>query len=159
MRWLKVIRIVTGFSERKQKMEDELTYATKQIINHICKIVLMPDADIVNHWKQEIANFLNEVDKLKGNNKYPSEKQIMKWTYNKQEDMLTDTVKMNRKLMDIVDEYGIKYNIEYNASIALINNFCKEYFSWISTELSTYGYVNRKLIYDKLDMLIIKYCY
>lgn len=154
-----MIRIITEFSERKQKIEDELTYATKQIINHICKIVLMPDADIVNHWKQEIANFLNEIDKLKGNNKYPSEKQILNWTYGKQEDVLTDTVKMNRKLMDIVDEYNIKYDIEYNAAIALINNFCKEYFSWISTELSTYGYVNRKLIYDKLDMLITKYCY
>ena len=153
-----MIRIVTEFSERKQKIEDELTYATKQIINHICKIVLMPDVDSVNYWKQEIANFLNEVDKLKGNNKYPSEKQIMNWTYNKQEDMLTDTVKMKRKLIDIIDEYEIDYLIEFSAATSIINDFCKDYFSWISKELSKYGYINRRMIYEQLNFLIKKYC-
>lgn len=151
------MKIVTEFSERKQKIEDDLTYATKQIIIHICKIVLMSEVDSINHWKREIANFLNEVDRLKGSNKFPTEKQIMDWTYNKQEDMLTDINKMKRRLLDIVDDYNIDYNIQFNIAIDIINDFCKDYFSWISKELSKYGYVNRRLIYKELDNLIKKY--
>ena len=151
------MKIVTEFSERKQKIEDDLTYSTKQIIIHICKIVLMSEVDSVNHWKREIANFLNEVDKLKGSNKFPTEKQIMNWTYYKQEDMLTDINKMKRKLLDIVDDYNIDYNIQYDIAIDIINDFCKDYFSWISKELSEYGYVNRQMIYKELDNLIKKY--
>jgi hypothetical protein len=152
-----MIRIVTEFSERKQKIEDQLTYATKQIIDHICKIVLMPESNAINHWKQEIANFLFEVDKIKGNNKYPSEKQIMNWTYNKQEDMLTDATKMKRKLIDVIDDYEIDYAIEFTVAISIINDFCKDYFSWISKELAKYGYVNRRMVYEQLNFLIKKY--
>ena len=151
------MKIFTEFSERKQKIEYDLTYATKQIIIHICKIVLMSEVDSINHWKREIANFLNEVDKLKGINKFPTEKQIMNWTYYKQEDMLTDINKMKRRLLDIVDDYDIDYNIQYDIAIDIINDFCKDYFSWISKELSTYGYVNRRMIYKELDNLIKKY--
>lgn len=152
-----MIRIVTEFSERKQKIEDELTSATKQIIKHICKIVLMPDNVSVNHWKGEIASFLYEIDKLKGKNKYPSYKQIMDWTYNKQKDMLTDIHKMKLILIDIAEEYRLK-QFDVDKTIKSINEFSINYFSWIAKQLSNNGYVLRNSIYTELNELINKFC-
>lgn len=152
------IFVIIKFVEKTHRIDNNLAYATKQtkqIINYICKIVLMPDNNMVYCWKQEIANLLNEIDKMDYINTYPTKEQIMNLTYYKQESMLKDTFKMKLRLLDIVYEYKINYKtIDYVITAKIIDDFCKDYFSWISDELSKYGYVNKFVICDKLDTLI-----
>ena len=158
-----MIRLITEFSMRKQEIEVQLSSAAKQIINHICKLVLMPYNESANHWKREIRSFLNQINTLKGNNKFPSEKQIFNWTYNKYYEWLNSVKYMTLWIDDIIQEYDelqMYTNAEfinYDLIANNINCFCKDYFSWIALKLSKDGFVPLNDIYTELDTLITKY--
>ena len=72
---------VTEFGDSKREMERELKSKTSQIIQHLFKLYLMPNSINRNHWQREIANFLSDVSKLNGRNKFPTSKQLYNWTY------------------------------------------------------------------------------
>ena len=153
-----MIRLVTEFSEHKRDIERQLTTNTKNIIEHIIKLMLMTNNDSYNHWKKEIANFLSDIDKIKGSNKFPSKKQLMNWTYYKQKDLLSDNIRMKGKINNIVKYYDIVSDISTIQYISnIINEFCFLYFDWLTDILSKQGYVNFTDIYNKLDNLMSKY--
>lgn len=153
-----MIRLVTEFSEHKRDIERQLTANTKNIIEHIIKLMLMTNNDSYNHRKKEIANFLSDIDKIKGSNKFPSKKQLMNWTYYKQKDLLSDNIRMKGKINNIVKYYDIVSDISTIQYIAkTINEFCFLYFDWLTDILSKQGYVNFTDIYNKLDNLMSKY--
>ena len=153
-----MIRLVTEFSEHKRKIEDDLSDITTLIIEHIIKLILMGDNTAFGHWKKEIANFLSDIDKIKGSNKFPSKKQLMNWTYYKQKDLLSDNIRMKGKINNIVKYYDIVSDISTIQYISkIINEFCFLYFDWLTDILSKQGYVNFTDIYNKLDNLMSKY--
>lgn len=74
---------IWGFAEAQKEVERRLSAHTDEIIEHIIKLVLMPDNSARNHWEGEIAGQLKSIDRLKNSKKFPSAKQIYKWTYGK----------------------------------------------------------------------------
>lgn len=74
---------IRGFAETQKEVERRLSAHTDEIIEHIIKLVLMPDNSARNHWEGEIAGQLKSIDRLKNSKKFPSAKQIYKWTYGK----------------------------------------------------------------------------
>ena len=156
-----MVKLITEFLERKQEIKCELSSKSKDIIEHICKLILMPTNDSVNHWRKEIYGFLNNVKRLKGSDKLPTEKQIFNWTYNAYAERLISVSSMTLYIKSIIQEYSlhIENSIDYTLVTNQINNFCKEYFMWISKKLSANGYVPLNDIYSKLDKLIDKYSY
>ena len=65
---------VTELADSKKDLERSLKPITDNIIWHLFKLYLMPNNINRNHWKREIASFLNKVSKLTGSNKYPTAK-------------------------------------------------------------------------------------
>ena len=153
-----MLRLVTEFSEHKRKIEDDLSDMTTIIIEHIIKLILMGDNTAFGHWKKEIANFLHKVAKLKGANKFPSYRQLMSWTYDKNEDILTDYAYMKTEVNNIANYYDLSIDYKTNNYVVKnISNFCFDYFDWLAKELSNRGNVDYVEIYNELDVLLNKY--
>lgn len=145
---------VTEFADSKKNMERELKPKTKQIINHLYKLYCMPDHESRNHWMREIANFLNEINKLSGKNKFPTEKQLYDWTYYKFKDQVTEQFYMKAMTKNITDRYNVLIDIPLDDICKEFDNICESYFRWLAGQLSKYGIVSNYEIYDKLDELV-----
>ena len=147
---------VTELADSKRDLERSLKPITKQIIQHLFKLYLMPDNINRNHWKREIANFLSDVPRLVGNNKFPTSKQLYVWTYNKWWDVITDTNYMKVMVQDILDEYSDINEIRktYPQICEEFNSICETYFKWLCEKLSKNGIVARTDIYNKIDELV-----
>ena len=117
-------------SKSQQKIYDEIEHASKQIDKHIIRLLLYPDAQEQNHWMNEIISFLSDVDLLKGKNKWPSKKLILKalQTHN---DIL-DTYRW--QVQDVEDELSAR-----NVNPSVILRSIEKYQDWLATELSTNG--------------------
>lgn len=145
---------ITELAIRKQEMESKLHNVTPAVAQHLIKCFLMPNSTAYEHWKLEIFNFLHEVKVLKGVNKFPSSQQIYEWTYGSYCDSITNRNWMKSFLGDMEYSYDIKITYNLSNIIKNIDDLCIDYFTWLSTKLSKYGYVDRKLICKKIDNLI-----
>lgn len=147
---------VTELADSKKDLERSLKPITDNIIWHLFKLYLMPNNINRNHWKREIASFLNKVSKLTGSNKYPTAKQLYAWTYNKWWDVITDTSYMKVMVRDILDEYTDIEEIRktYPQICEEFNFICESYFKWLCEGLSEIGIVARADIYNKIDELV-----
>lgn len=145
---------VTEFADSKREIERELKPKTENIIEHLFKLYLVPEHTAVNHWKQEIYFFLHTIDKLKGNNKRPSKKQLYDWTFGKKEDLFDDDYYTEGMIETI--EYT--YNVNITADTFEVNEamfqICKSYFAWLAEILSEKGIVVPRQVYNKLDELL-----
>lgn len=89
--------------------------------------------------------------------KYPTEKQLLNWTYYKWQAEINDTYFMKSWITDLEEDYiDLNKNVNYdlNKIIKEFNSICDSYFSWLCKELNRLGRINRNEIYKKLDELI-----
>lgn len=149
---------VFGFAESRIAIEVYLNGRTNQIIEHICKLVLMPNHSARNHWKKEIASQLHIIDKLKNTKKYPTQKQLYSWTYVKKKDLLQDNSWMSKMYNHVIKEYHRNPDISLEDFAYASDQICNEYFTWLSDVLSKDGFVDYGDIYDMLDSLLDQYC-
>lgn len=145
---------VTEFADSKKEIERKLSDSTDKIIEHLLKLYLMPINSARNHWISEIANFLNKVNRFAGKNKFPNAKQIYAWTYFKWKDLITDSSYLDILVKNICDEYNITANESIEDLSTQFDLICEKYFRWLSIQLSTYGIVERQMIFKKLNELI-----
>lgn len=139
---------VKAFSKSQKDIMSKLDSATPEVILHLMKVWLWPNVESQNKWQHEVWSNLNNVDKLKSNNKYPSAEFILNNTWVPNNDTISDRVLV---LMEDMEELPIRFKIN-NLYKAL-----KEYFIWIATQLSESGFVSEKSIRDKLEELRTKY--
>jgi hypothetical protein len=105
-------------------------------------LYLYADSEYVNHWKQEVWNFLHDVPKIKSTKKYPSYK-LIRYAVGAYEDMIPEFVSL------IEDNYS---ELEVQRSdISELEKIVTMYFDWISAELTEKGLVNRLSVYNKLE--------
>ena len=149
-----LIRIITEFAESKKEIERTLASATNNIIKHLFKLYCMPNNINRNHWIMEIANFLDEVKKLSGKNKFPTSKQIYDWTYFKWKDQITDLNCIPGMVETIEFDYHTVVDKSYDVISYEFDDICEKYFKWLANELGTKGIVGHKSIYDKINELI-----
>ena len=74
---------LSEYAKAKQIMANELQTKVDVIVEHLIKLILMPNNEAYKHWQSEIAGHLHTIHKLKGKNKYPTFDQLYDWTYNK----------------------------------------------------------------------------
>lgn len=139
---------VRAFADKKSQIKSDLRGATKVVMNHLIKVWLYPEVREQNHWKQEIAQTLNDLPKLKGTNKYPKFEFLIENTFNVYEDTLERRAEV---IIESIEESPILF--EFNNLYSAI----EEYFVWICTELSKSGIVRYNDIYLKIEELRSKY--
>lgn len=144
---------ITAQALQKREMETRLATRMSDVIEHMLKLYLMPNHSARNHWETEIYTFIHSVEKLKQSKKYPTKEQIYSWTYDKVQDLVTDTSWMTLAIEDICDQYNIQLTISINTVIYELDNLCIIYFSWLSENLSERGRLTNREIYQKLDEL------
>lgn len=149
--------VIKEFADSKKEIERELKSKSYNVIEHLLKLYLMPNNINRNHWKQEIATFLNFVNKFSHNNKYPTEKQLLNWTYYKWQAEINDTYFMKSWITDLEEDYADldkNANYDLNKIIKEFDSICDIYFNWLCKELNRLGRINRNEIYKKLDEII-----
>lgn len=124
------------------------------IVEHLLKLILMPNNSARNHWQGEIAGQLNYIRSMKGNNKYPSSKMLIQWMYYNSKDLMCTKSSIQVDLNNIFDDYGYEYTDSLDDLISKLQNVCYAYFSWLAQKLSEAGAVRNQEIYKKLDMLV-----
>jgi hypothetical protein len=76
-----------------------------------------------------------------------------KFIYNNTWKIWGDTLVLKNNTKKIKQSYG---NSPYSFSDT-IENYCEEYFDWLSEKLSQEGLVLREEVYNKIDELLKKY--
>lgn len=145
---------ITAQALQKNEIMQNIHRKTLVIVEHMLKLIVMPDNSARNHWQGEIAGQLNRVTTLKNTKKFPSSSNLLKWTYYDNEDSITDSRWIESELDNIYDEYGVEYDGNVQQLIENLKNICYEYFSWLADQLSQNGAIRNRDIYKKLDELV-----
>ena len=132
---------IRSMSEAQSKIYDKLSSVANQIDMHIIKILLYPESPYVDHWMHEVWSFLNIVGKLKGSNKYPKSAFIKKSLsiYNDMIDALIQLVWDSESELTPAD-----------VPLSCIKHCLEDYQNWISSELSSHGFVKQSDVKSKL---------
>lgn len=141
---------VSEFAENRQEIERELKSKTWPIIKHLAKCLIMKDSNTYNHWKKEIVNFIDHVDKLKGKNKLPNKTQIFDWTYGKVCDCMNNYYLTNF-FHELEDDYSMTIYTDYETLTSVLDKLCYSYFTFLADNLSTYGYLDKRKANDLID--------
>lgn len=142
-------------ARNKRELERKISDKNLEIIEHLAKIYLLHSVlpETVAHWEEEIFSFLNRVDKLKMNNKYPDAKFIFDCTYGISGDTTNEALEfVNRSY----EEEGIKVSA-YAGKEKEFNEFVKEYFIELSKILSVKGFILKSNVKSIINSLINKY--
>ena len=136
---------IRSMSEAQSRIYDSITSKVTSINTHMAKLMLFKDTEYVNHWESEIYAFLHDVNKLKGTNKYPKQKFILK-CLSVGNDSAEKYLEMARAEEEEIQPAQV--------SSAAYLHALKQYQEWISAELSSKGYVTPKEVRSVLENLI-----
>lgn len=136
---------IRSMSEAQSQIYSELTQKSWKVDEHIIKLLLLPDCPEANHWKREIARFIDSVDRLKGKNRFPDAKFIKKCisTHN-----------------DCIDAFLYKISgqlheeTQRQLSEDVILHALDTYQNWLASELSSHGSIRYFDAYQVLDDII-----
>ena len=141
-------RYIVGMADTKSEIGRLVAAASEQIDLHIIKLLLMPESNDANHWKQEIYSFLRNVNRLKSSKKWP------------EFDFLLERISCHE---DIVE--NLRFLVEQDYPAALQSNVSnndiikafQEYHHFLAAGLSSKGVIGRQDCYDVLDNIVDKY--
>lgn len=124
-----------------------LSHKSEQVMDHLIKIFMFPNHESAEHWKGEIHGFLSRTDKLKHNKKFPSAKFIFQNTW----EICGDTV------LEAIPAFEYDYGSKTANSYSEIESAVRDYFIWMSKELSNTGRLTKLGIKQEIDSIIKKY--
>ena len=136
---------IRAMSEFKNKIYADLTAASKQIDQHIIRLMLYPTSSYIDHWMHEVWASLHDVDTLKSTHKYPK-KQFIFSALSVHNDILSNYVRL------VVDEEELltpKY-----IDIVDVLSAVEQYQDWIATKLSSEGIVMQRDVKTKLSEIL-----
>ena len=133
-------------AQRKKDVSDWIEDRTLPVIDALAQLYLFPNADHVNHWKQEVWSNFSRVKLLAGSKKIPSKKFILNSSWEVHKDRLEDCLEYV-----IGKEYQLTpiSDIKPERFYAIV----EEYFDWLADKLSKKMQVLSKEVYAKLDEL------
>ena len=136
---------IRSMSEAQSKIYDKLTDASWRVDQHIVKLLLLPDCQEANHWKREIARFIDHTSKLQRTNKWPTAKFIKKClsTHNDMVDVLLRQVSNSLKEAN-------KRTISEEDVLRALN----AYQDWLASQLSARGAIDYDDAYEVLDRIV-----
>lgn len=145
---------ISAQAQQKQEMIWDISHRADIIIEHLIKLILMPNSFSRKHWQGEIAGQLNKVQKLKSTNKYPTAKQIYEWTYTVREDTMQDINQLSGDIENVEFEYDALITMSAEELSNILLKVASEYFSWLANILAIQGRASNSDIYAKLDELL-----
>lgn len=139
-------RYIVAMSYDREKIRDILISGGKQTALHLTKLVVFPNASTHNHWKKEVYNFLHDVSRLKGSNKYPKEKFIF--------DAISGWDDVADNLIIEVQDEEQDLVPDHNVDARKLEAMLLAYHKWAAHKLSTNGILTRNEVYAKIDELL-----
>lgn len=142
-------------NSRKEEIQ-KLRNISDILEQHLLCIYYWRDTDCLNRWEGEVFGFIPKLRKLKGLNKYLSEKQIYEnlftdWYQTFHNDLRVDIQKLMLKEPNLPK---IKNMDEYN-----VGNFLEDFYKVICGELHMRGNIDKMFLYKLIDDLLKKYPY
>lgn len=137
---------IFGFANRKSDIAAMIEENTRELIQHLIKLWVFPDAKGCNHWKQEVYNFLYRVPRLKRSNKFPSKKFILNNTIVVNKDNISALLRI------VITDYKNQYE-QKKSEYSTMEEHILLYFDWLAEELSINGKVARNDVYSELSKL------
>lgn len=126
-------------------------YIIKQLVK--C-FVYKNNTNNLKKWKKDIYYLFNQVPYMKPFRRFPTYKQLRRWTINHFEKGLE--YKIHRIIWNLpLDEYPRIFN-NYEKEY-IMSKFIIEYYNWLVKEIAVNGMVSQQNIYKKIDDLIVKY--
>lgn len=142
---------VQEMAENRKAIKDRLiSYKTKEMIEHLIRLIIFDSPNNRNHWRGEVYGLLNDIPLMKHNKRPPDKNFIFQtiWDYyGDRLDYLTESVlrqepkeklKENKKISDFADEIITKV---------------KDYILWLSKQLSIKTELSKDEVYNKLEEL------
>lgn len=145
-RYIKNAQAILGFALRRSEIAARLEENTRILMMHLIKLWMFPGASEVNHWRNEVYSFLNQVPRLKGVNKFPSSEFIFNSTFVPNESCIDDLYE------DVYDDYTDNHTLDRTNCDAM-HQVIEDYYIWISDILSKRGVVSHKKVLQELEIL------
>lgn len=145
---------ISAHAKQLRELEWSISEHADVIIEHILKLICMPNHNARNHWFGEIAGQLKRVKRLKSSGKYPSKDLIYEWTYTKSLDDFLDLSWIKQECKVLSSDYNIEITGNPKQISDKLDYVCKSYFAWLADVLSKNGVVSNAEIYSKLEELL-----
>ena len=149
---MKKLIIAQALSIRDVK--SKLVSHTDEIEEHMIKLLLAPDSTTRNHWIGEIASQINSVKRMSKDNKYPSSDMIFKWLYTEQLSEIDDFDRFRYIVEDICDYENLSMPDDMRTFHHRYKTALREYYTWLSDNLPTRGYVKRSQSMEVLNDIL-----
>lgn len=145
MRYMKIF----AFADKKDNIKDKLKEKSDDLVYHLVKVFLFPNCEVKPHWCQEIYGFIHSVPKTKNKNKFPDKNFILNNTYEIWGDAIESCI-----VTAIKDYPNVVPLFDQHTGLNICETAVREYFEWLSEELSKIGRVASSDVYKKIDKLI-----
>ena len=131
----------------RREISAKLDETTRTVIQHIIKVLLFPKSPKVPDWKQEVYDGLHNVSLIKGTNRLPSDRFILKNTIERYKQFIPVWQ------YNIVTDYYIIHGYPVEIPYDHLEKKIKSYYQWLAGQLTVFGDVARTDVYDKLKSL------
>lgn len=136
---------IRAMSEEQKEIKRDLSAKAKPLLRYLIKVILYPDSVEYEHWKAEITEFINDVDKVKGRNRWPKAS-FIKDAISIQNDMIDAVIKQvklsERDLRPVpMTEQEILDGVEI-------------YQNWLASTLSAEGIIDPYEAKDLIDDIV-----
>lgn len=121
-------------------VESKLTGSTMEVIENLFKIYVMPNAPSKTDFIYRIWDLIHAVPVTKKGS-FLSYRQIFDWTWGRYRDLVTVTPVL--KMMDDIEfTYESEFvTIHVESFVDDFRAFCRQYFSWVASNLDHYRYI------------------
>ncbi len=136
-------------NELQRKLDDSMD---NLIIHLLLCLILQNSTNNLSHWEGEVYSSLYRVPKLKGKNKYPTEKVLYSMTLDRFGDVLSIWV------ITYIDQINNKENVNItNYDGSLLTNYIIDYYKWLISILAKEYFVTYDEVSKKIKELIDDY--
>lgn len=142
----------------KRKLKRHIQNKEQYIIKQLVKCFIYKDSlNKLDKWKREIYNLFSDIPKLKPFCKFPTYKQLEKWTIKHFKEDLEYTIHNIIWYLEL-DDYPKMYDKINYEECEKLSYYIIEYYNWLIKEiLKNEGCIYYKLVNDKIDNLILEY--
>ena len=149
-----LIRLIRELAYERRDIQRTLIDKTPTVVQHIMYLVLDPNNINKFHWMSEVHAFIHDIGRLKNGKKFPKSEFIYEYTYGAMSDMVIDSKWFNVTVKDICEDENIELPKNMKQAQMKVDIVCREYFRWLSSELSTNGVISKEDCRNKLTELI-----
>lgn len=146
-------QILLEMTDTKHDLNQKLKSKLDVLIEHLLLVILYPNYNEINHWKEEIKSITSKYPKLKHNNKYPTKKDLQDYLQEVDETVSNQLSWYLGEIFIKEKELQPKYNIK-DINEKLMQTLIIEFINYVCENINPLnGMVDENLIYTKLDQI------